>query len=141
MRRIVVDASACLKWIFEDEEDADLALNLLSDTVDGKLELISPTLWLYEVSNAVRAAILKKRINLNKGKKLLSAILKATPELSDFSKVVVKAFDFANKHDISVYDASYATLAAEEKTDLYTGDEALYRKLKKLKFVKLISQY
>src|SRR3989344_3864407 len=141
MKRVVVDASVSLKWIFDDEEDANFALTILNEAVEGRVQLISPTVWLYEVANGIRSAILRRRIDLSKGQKLLSVVLKVAPEFFDFPPLVIKAFKNANKHEISVYDASYLALAAAEKAEFYTGDESLYKKVKPLKFVKLISQY
>lgn len=141
MRRIVIDASASLKWVFEDEEDTNLAMNILNDIATENLGIISPSIWLYEVANGIRSAILRKRISFLKGKKLLSAILKVVPELIDFSLVVTKTFEVANKYEISVYDASYIVVANEEKVDFYTGDKNLYKKSISLQSVKLISQY
>ena len=141
MKRIVVDASATLKWIFEDEEDANFALSLLNDAATGNLELLSPSLWLYEMANGIRSAIIRKRIDETKGKKLLSIILRFTPETFDFSPLVTKSLEIANKFGTSVYDASYIALAAAEEVEFYTGDKTLYRKTNQLKFVKTISQY
>lgn len=141
MKRIVIDASASLKWIFEDEKDSDFALMILSDLASGDLEIISPTIWLYETTNSIKSAILRKRINLVKGKRLLSDILKVAPEFFDFLPIVTRTFEIANKYEISVYDAAYVVVAQREKLEFYTGDETLHKKLKKLKFVKLVSRY
>ncbi len=57
----VVDASVALKWQFEDEEVTDPATTLLEDFIDGKIELITLTLFPYEIINAINVAINRKK--------------------------------------------------------------------------------
>jgi len=53
MDRFVVDASVILKWVLGDEResDQDKALDLLNAWVEGRAELLAPSLWEYEVGN------------------------------------------------------------------------------------------
>ena len=53
MERIVVDASVVVKW-FVPEKDTGKALKLRDLYIRGDVELLSPTLLYYEVSNALR---------------------------------------------------------------------------------------
>ena len=53
-KRIVIDASAALKWRLRDEEVTQQADALLEDFLAGKLELLTPTLFDYEITNALR---------------------------------------------------------------------------------------
>ena len=53
----VVDASVALKWQFEDEEITESATALLRDFVEHKVELTTPTLFAYEIINAINTAI------------------------------------------------------------------------------------
>ena len=64
---IVVDASVALKWQFEDEEVTEPATALLRDFVEDRVELITPTLFPYEIISAINMAIIRKRIGETAG--------------------------------------------------------------------------
>jgi len=49
----VVDASVAVKW-YVGEEDRDKALDVREDYLEGKIDLASPALVLYELFNALR---------------------------------------------------------------------------------------
>jgi len=66
---LVVDASVALKWQFEDEEATDSATQLLKDYVEGNQELVSPTLFAYEVLSGIQVAIRRGRISETSGLK------------------------------------------------------------------------
>ncbi|MGC9196606.1 MAG: type II toxin-antitoxin system VapC family toxin [Syntrophobacteraceae bacterium] len=53
MGRRVVDASVILKWVLGEEREAEWnkALALLNGWVEGRVELMAPDLWVYEVGN------------------------------------------------------------------------------------------
>ena len=59
---VVLDASVALKWQFNDEEATAEATALLQDFVDGKIELITPTFFTYEILSGINVAINRKRI-------------------------------------------------------------------------------
>jgi predicted nucleic acid-binding protein len=65
--RIVVDASVALKWQFEDEEATGGATALLEDYVEGRIELITLTLFPYEIVSAIHVAINRSRIKEKDG--------------------------------------------------------------------------
>ena len=53
MRSYVVDASVILKWVLGSERESDQgsAMALLNAWVEGRVELLAPLLWQYEVGN------------------------------------------------------------------------------------------
>jgi predicted nucleic acid-binding protein len=53
-KRVVIDASVALKWRLRDEEATQQADALLEDFLADKLELLTPTLFDYEIANALR---------------------------------------------------------------------------------------
>ena len=62
-KRLVIDASVALKWRLRDEEATDQADALLEDFLAGKLELLTPTLFDYEIANALRVAVTRQRLS------------------------------------------------------------------------------
>ena len=128
MKRMVVDASVTLKWIFL-EEGSGKAKELLKDYLEGKITLVAPKLWSVEVANAIRSAVHAKKITNRKGHELLIQIYKAKPRLVETEEIMGQAFDNACSLDISVYDSLYLTLAWELKIKFATSDQKLLAKL------------
>jgi predicted nucleic acid-binding protein len=62
-KRIVIDASGALKWRLRDEEATSQADAFLEDFLAGKLELRTPTLFDYEIANALRMAVTRQRLS------------------------------------------------------------------------------
>jgi predicted nucleic acid-binding protein len=138
----VLDASAALKWQFEDEEVTSVAMGLLEDFIDGKIELISPTLFTYEILNAINVAINRKRIEEEDGYHALNYITSLGIELKSFHDLVEPAFHIARQYGLSPYDCAYMALADKEKCDFFTGDKKLFNSIKNhLPWVKWIGHY
>jgi predicted nucleic acid-binding protein len=63
VKRIVIDASVALKWRLRDEEATSQADALLDDFLADKLALLTPTLFDYEITNALRVAVTRQRLS------------------------------------------------------------------------------
>ena len=63
VKRIVIDASVALKWRLRDEEATGEADALLDDFLAGNLVLLTPTLFDYEIANALRTAVIRQRLS------------------------------------------------------------------------------
>ncbi len=138
----VLDASVALKWQFEDEEATRSAITLLEDFIEGKIELISPTLFPYEVLSAINVAINKKRIHESAGYKAINYITSLGIELKSINDLIAPIFSQARKYRLSPYDCAYIVLAEKEKCDFYTGDKKLFNSIQKLlAWVKWIGDY
>ncbi len=66
-KRVVLDASVALKWRLRDEEATQQADALLEDFLAGKLVLLTPTLFDYEIANALRVAVTRQRLSEQDG--------------------------------------------------------------------------
>ena len=130
---VILDASVVVKW-FSKEEGSDLALKLRDEHLAGRMTLISPDLLIYEVSNALRhnpgfdADDVRGAV-----RDLFDLELDLVPPNEEiFSRAATRAFELG----ISIYDACYLALAELMGLEFITGDERLYRKVRKFKFVK-----
>lgn len=138
----VVDASAALKWQFADEEATDAATVLLQDFVQGRITLITPTLFPYEISSAVNVAVNRKRIREEAGYRAVNYITSLGIEVRRFDDLIEPTFRMARQYGLSAYDCAYLALADREKCDLFTGDKRLFNTAKKrLVWVKWIGNY
>src|SRR4030043_1601321 len=117
---LALDASVALKWQFEDEEVTSSATALLEDFVEGKIELIVPTLFPYEIINAINVAINRKRIGEEVGYRALNYITSLGIGLRNFDNLIELTFYMARQYGLSSYDSAYMALAEKEKCDFLT---------------------
>ena len=138
----VVDASAALKWQFEDEEATGPATSLLRDFIDGRIELISPTLFPYEIVSAVNVAVTRGRIPEEIGYRAINYITSIGIGIRAFDDFIEPTFRMARQYGLSTYDCAYLALAEREKCDFVTGDKKLFNSSKnRLAWVKWIGHY
>lgn len=121
----VVDASTCLKWIFEDEIYSEQALNLQKDYLSGKISLIAPSLWSYEITNGIKSATSRNRLDLKQGLELLNLLIKSKPEILPFDDLLPEMLENAARFQISAYDSAYITLSRTLNLPLITSDKKL----------------
>jgi predicted nucleic acid-binding protein len=140
--KAVIDASAALKWQFKDEEASDAAITLLGDFVEGKIELITVTLFPYEILGALNVAIKRARITETMGQKALTYLTSLGIEEKIFDDLIGTTFKIARKHRLSTYDCACIALAENEECNFYTGDKKLFNAAKvRLSRVKWIGNY
>jgi len=120
--KAVLDASILIQTLVR-EKHTDTALKLLST-----LKAIHvPSLILYEIGNALviltRKNLITKEDAIRKFKSFSSI-----PTLNIKEITLSKAIDIAIELQITLYDATYLTLALEEDAPLITADRDLYEK-------------
>ena len=138
----VLDATVALKWQFEDEKVTSAAMALLEDFVEGKIELITPTLFPYEILSAINVGINRKRIEEEAGYRALNYIVSLGIGLRNFDNLIEPAFYMARQYGLSSYDCAYMALAEKEKCDFITGDKKLFNSIRNhLPWIKWIGYY
>lgn len=140
MKKLVVDASVCLKWVFE-EEDSEKARFLLKQHEKNELLLLVPELWEYEIVNGFASAVLRKKMPFLTAKKLLKLILEANLEIISMTDLLAKCLENAKKYQISAYDSAYVTLAKENKVVLVSADDRLVKKVNDKKIAVSLSEF
>jgi predicted nucleic acid-binding protein len=78
---LVIDACVALKWRFRDEDETEIAIALLSDAMKGIIEPVAPTLWIYEITNATRTAVMRGRVKASEASDDLNHFLQAGVQL------------------------------------------------------------
>ena len=76
-----------------------------------------------EVANAIRTAVLRKRMSKSVGKKMIKAFLSLEITYTEID--ISDTLDFALKNKLTVYNACYAITAKKMKTKLVTLDKDL----------------
>jgi len=135
----VVDASVALKFQFHDEEAVGPATLLLTHYVEGKIDLIAPSLLPYEILSAIHVAINRKKIEEAVGYKAVSYLVSLGIHLHEFDELIEMTFKLARKHGLSPYDCCYLALAERTKCNFITGDRRLYiscqNKFRRIKWI------
>ncbi len=140
--KAVIDASAALKWQFKEEEASEAAIALLKEFVEGKIELMTATLFPYEILSALNVAVKRGRISEAIGQKALTYLISLGIEEKIFDDLIGTTFKIARKYHLSTYDCAYIALAEKEECNFYTGDKKLFNAAKiHLPKVKWIGNY
>lgn len=122
--KLVLDASAVLSWMLEDERD-DLALEMAQQTLIYGASV--PPLIASEVHNALAAAVARKRTTLQKVLELLAALarLPLRFEMQGLELGSSRVMETAQRCGLSAYDATYIVLAQELDAKLMTRDRRI----------------
>jgi predicted nucleic acid-binding protein len=128
--QIVIDASSALSEILPDEKQPSPKIRKYFLRFENQeIDFLAPMLLKYEMANALKSAVLQKRLALNLAKEILVKFLQL-PIIyieTDFQK----ALDLAIKHKISAYDASYIQLAKTRNLKFISLDAKLTRLAKR----------
>jgi predicted nucleic acid-binding protein len=133
----VIDANIFVKLLIK-EEYSEYAYLVRDAYISGDAEILVPSLFNYEVLNAVRYSKTYSSMELEEVPGFIDDYGFTSFEMSGkFSSEVVR---IALKYKIAVYDASYIALASITGSVLYTADQPLIDAVK-LNFVKHIKGY
>lgn len=134
----VLDTSIVIKW-FVDEENSNLAEELLEKYETENLIITAPDLLLYEFVNVLHfnnSFNSKEKISCIQNLYNLDIYF-----ITPYQKLMENSRLLAETYSISVYDATFIALAHEFNCDFITADEKLCNKVKELKFVRLLKNY
>lgn len=123
---LVLDASLALQWFLEDEADRQYGLWVL-ESLSIKVAVV-PKLWFYEVGNGLLVAYRRKRIAFDQIDGFLARLKSLPIETADeVPSELLELPTFAQKHDLTNYDAAYLALALRLQLPLATTDGDLRR--------------
>ena len=142
VKQAVIDASVALKWRLRDEEATSQADALLDDFLTNKLDLCTPTLFDYEIANALKVAVTMGRLTEDEALTAIADFQQYDITRCDFREIQSLAFQLAYQHRRSVYDGAYVALAQTKRLWFYTGDKKLFNAVgKTLPEVRWIGDY
>lgn len=121
---VVLDVSATMSWLVEDERDS-LAVAMAKGVLERGA--VVPSLWRLELRNALLSAERRNRLTRDQVNGLLLdlrglpiEIVGHASGLDDESELTL-----ARKYDLSVYDAAYLDVAIRTAAPLMTRDAHL----------------
>ena len=122
----VADASVIARW-YVKEDSYRKALEVRTDYEENRLNLIEPSLLLYEVSNALRYS---PELGIEDVKNSVGSMIDMQLDLREMDHDWARlCLDSAYRYGVSVYDSSYFTLARKLNIKLVTADDKLTRKI------------
>ena len=124
MSVFVVDASLVIKW-FVPEVHFEAALRWLNASHD----YIAPDLLFPETGNAVWKKVQRGELSPDEGLRLVTDLSGVAVEAISMRGLLPDAHALALGTGITVYDATYLTLAVRLDTQVITGDDRLVRRL------------
>lgn len=140
MNAIVIDSNVSLKWALRDEDWLAAADALRRDVHSGTIELIAPSLWVYENLGVLLTTARRGRITLEASREARDDILSVPIRLLD--PAATQVHELAIRYTISGYDAAYLALAVELNLPLWTGDQRFYNAVQvHVDFVNWIGDY
>jgi predicted nucleic acid-binding protein len=129
-KRLVLDASVTLAWCFMDEKTAftEAILDLLANGA----EAVAPSIWPFEVANALLAGEKGQRITIAQVTSILRRIadlpISVDPARADHA--FQQILPLARQFQLTEYDAAYLELALRLNLPLATLDVPLQRAAK-----------
>jgi len=125
-RYLVVDASVSLKWALDDEVEVSASIALRDSAARKRIQMLAPSLWIYEVINALRVARRRGRLDPRQSRLALGLLQDVGVRMVDPEPE--NCLEIATRLEISGYDAAYVALAEAVGADLWTGDRKLFEK-------------
>lgn len=116
---IVVDCSYTMAIVMPDER-RPRSLPLAETS-----RLVAPSLWIFEVANALNTAVRRGRLSAEQAARLSRRLEDYGVNLDHGDDTVHQRYLAAQTHDLTAYDASYLDLALRRRYALATLDARL----------------
>ena len=115
---------------------------MLDDYAAGALTLLAPPLIDYEITNALRTGVLRRRLSESEALAALSDFAALSIERPPFQDTQQLALQLACQFGRSAYDAAHLALAQASGIWFFTGDRRLYKAVgSQLAYVRWIGDY
>jgi len=141
---VVVDASIAIKWVVK-MSDSSIAKALLADWTNKSITLLAPTLFAYEVCNALYKYVRAGQMSYEDAEDGLRQVIFPAVELASSEGTVLnmRALRLAHQFNLpATYDAHYLALAERESCECWTSDTRLWKTVQdKLDWVHNLNEF
>lgn len=134
---VVPDASVILKWALPgpDEEGLEPSLALKAAWLAGTVEVVVPTLWVFEVGNVLGLKQPAKAEPLLAG--LIDLLIPEAPPASYSSAI----FRLMRRYGVTFYDAAYHALAITQNGMMLTADKQYVTRSRAAGHLRLVTEW
>ncbi len=123
----VVDTSALIRLFVPDGSLPDGFDEFLSGVERGRNIAIAPELLVAEAANVINKKQKAGELIGNESARLLSDLLSLPIRLFPHRPVLLRAFELAREHNLTVYDTLYLALAEEHGAVIFSADNKLLK--------------
>ena len=140
-KQLVLDASLTISWCLKDEP-LKLIEAILDSFAVGTTAIV-PSLWIWEVNNALLIAQRRGKLNNIQRHQEISFLKKLPIDIDEdaHQQAWSETTNLAQKHDLTVYDASYLELAVRQGLPLGSLDRNLRKAAKKIGIICLPEKF
>jgi predicted nucleic acid-binding protein len=126
----VADSSIAIAWVVREQSTKDS--DLLLQRVDSNAQFYVPTLWMFEVANALLVLLRRKRIDSEHYDRARRDLIDLVPVVDDECSrfALDRTSELAKKYALSAYDATYLELSLRRGLPLASRDGALNKAAK-----------
>jgi predicted nucleic acid-binding protein len=129
----VVDASALIRLFIPDGPLPNDFEKFLRGVERGLNIAIAPELLLAETANVINKKQISGELSESESNQLLSDILSIPIRLFPHRPILMRAFELAREHNLTVYDTLYLALAEEHGAVIFTCDRKLLAIVERMK--------
>ena len=121
----IVDASVGFAWVYLGQATPETD-HLLNEVAAGATVIV-PALWFLEMSNVLLIAQRRHRLTATQRKAAMEKLtaMQFTVDEEGTRHAFGKTSELAEKHGLTIYDATYLELAVRRSLPLASRDEAL----------------
>jgi predicted nucleic acid-binding protein len=128
-----IDASFLLK-LFLPEERSEKVHALWSSWIEGSVEVVAPTLIIFESASVIRNKLHRKLLNKTDAAEIIKCMKRMDMTLVYTDELLEGAWEIGQLLELPVlYDCFYLALAQLLNAPLWTADEKLYHRAQNLK--------
>jgi predicted nucleic acid-binding protein len=125
----VVDASVVAKWFLKDKVACSAATQMREDFVEGRISLVAPSLFTYEMASLLGIAVKRGRLTAEDANVAFEELTAMRIPLVEHGSIGPLAVSLAASNGQSAYDNTYVALAMALNSPFYTADKLLIRNL------------
>jgi predicted nucleic acid-binding protein len=141
VRSLVVDASVAIKWFNPTEALARRANLIRADYAEGRVALVVPAFWDYEMVSGINKAVARGDLTAEEGREAVRLIVAVEAQRVPLPSPS-ESYELAQRYQRSIYDSWYVALAQQIGSELWTADRKLYRAVyEQLPFVHWLGDY
>ncbi len=123
----VVDTSALIRLFVPDGPMPDDLDEFLHGVERGLNKAIAPELLVAEAANVINKKQISGELSGDESDRLLADLLSVPIHLFPHRPLLLRAFELAREHQLTVYDTLYLALAEDHGTVLFSADRKLLK--------------
>lgn len=127
----MADSSVAIAWVVSSRSSP--STNILLSDVEAGASFFVPVLWMFEVANSLLILRRRRRIESWEFEKARQYLTDSSPLVDDEGprQALSEIAELAEKHALSIYDATYLELTLRRDLPLATRDSALNKAAKR----------